>query len=118
MGAMHMALLGPDGLRDLAHRNMMACQKAKEVLSATPGVRIVHDAHHFNEFAIEVQGSAAACLDYLDSNSIIGGLDLGRWYEGTTNQLLITTTDQTTLRDIESLSAQLALWAVHGEVSA
>ena len=118
MGAMHMALLGPDGLRDLAHRNMMACQKAKEVLAATPGVRIVHDAHHFNEFAIEVQGSAAACLDYLDSNSIIGGLDLGRWYEGTTNQLLITTTDQTTLRDIESLSAQLALWAVHGEVSA
>ena len=54
-----MALLGPDGLRDLAHRNMMACQKAKEVLAATPGVRIVHDAHHFNEFAIEVQGSAA-----------------------------------------------------------
>ena len=118
MGAMHMALLGPDGLRDLAHRNMTACQKAKEVLAATPGVRIVHDAHHFNEFAIEVQGSAAACLEYLDSNGIIGGLDLGRWYEGTTNQLLITTTDQTTLRDIESLSAQLALWAAHGEVSA
>ena len=118
MGAMHMALLGPDGLRDLAHRNMMSCQKAKEILGATPGVRIVHDAHHFNEFAIEVQGSAAACLDYLDSNGIIGGMDLGRWYEGTTNQLLITTTDQTTLREIESLSAQLALWAVHGEVSA
>ena len=57
MGAMHMALLGPDGLRDLAHRNMMSCQKAKEILGATPGVRIVHDAHHFNEFAIEVQGS-------------------------------------------------------------
>ena len=77
MGAMHMALLGPDGLRDLAHRNMMACQKAKEVLAQTPGVRVVHDAHHFNEFAIEVYGSAAECLAYLDSNGIIGGLDLG-----------------------------------------
>ena len=112
-----MALLGPDGLRDLAHRNMMACQKAKEVLAATPGVRIVHDAHHFNEFAIEVPGSAADCLTYLDSNGIIGGLDLNTWYEGTTNQLLITTTDQTTVGEIEALSAQLALWATHGEVT-
>ena len=81
-------------------------------------MNLVHDAHHFNEFAIEVQGSAADCLDYLDSNGIIGGMDLGRWYEGTTNQLLITTTDQTTLREIESLSAQLALWATHGAVVA
>ena len=118
MGAMHMALLGPDGLRDLANRNMMACQRAKEVLSATPGVRLVHDAPHFNEFAIEVQGSAAQCLAYLDSNGIIGGLDLSRWYEEATSQILITTTDQTTLADIESLSAQLALWSTHMEVLA
>lgn len=118
MGAMHMALLGPDGLRDLAHRNMMACQKAKEVLAQTPGVRVVHDAHHFNEFAIEVQGSAAECLAYLDSNGIIGGLDLARWYEGATNQILVTTTDQTTLRDIEAFSAQLAMWSSHSGVSA
>lgn len=113
-----MALLGPDGLRDLAHRNMMACQKAKEVLSETPGVRVVHDAHHFNEFAIEVQGSAADCLAYLDSNGIIGGLDLGRWYEGTTNQILVTATDQTTLLEIEALSAQLAMWSSHSGVNA
>ena len=118
MGAMHMSLLGPDGLRDLAHRNMMACQKAKEVLSSTPGVNLVHDAPHFNEFAIEVQGAAADCLAYLDSNGIIGGLDLSRWYEDATNQILVTTTDQTTLADIESLSAQLALWSTHMAVVA
>jgi len=118
MGAMHMALLGPDGLRDLAHRNMMACQKAKEVLSQTPGVRLVHASHHFNEFAIEVQGAASECLAYLDSNGIIGGLDLGTWYKDATNQILITTTDQTSLDEIEALSAQLALWNTHGEVNA
>ena len=118
MGAMHMALLGPDGLRDLAHRNMMACQKAKEVLSQTPGVQLVHSSVHFNEFAIEVQGAASECLAYLDSNGIIGGLDLGTWYDGITNQILITTTDQTSLDEIEALSAQLALWTKHGEVSA
>ena len=113
-----MALLGPDGLRDLAHRNMTACQKAKEVLAATPGVQLVHDAHHFNEFAIQVEGAASECLAYLDSNGIIGGLDLGRWYKDTTDQILVTTTDQTTLAEIEALSAQLSMWSSHSEVNA
>ena len=59
---------------------MLAQAKAKEVLSQTLGVKIVHDAHHFNEFAIAIPGSAAACLAYLDSNGIIGGWTSGRWY--------------------------------------
>ena len=117
MGAMHMALLGPDGLHDLAYRNATACQKAKEVLQATSGVRIVHDTHHFNEFAIEIAGSAKDCLAYLDKNGIIGGFDLARWYPDITNQILVTTTDQTTLQDIESLSAQLSMWFTHQGVS-
>ena len=118
MGAMHMALLGPDGLHDLAYRNAAACQRAKEVLGETPGVRLVHDAHHFNEFAIEVKGSAEDCLAYLDANGIIGGFDLTRWYPEVTNQILITTTDQTTVGEIEALSAQLSMWSTHAEVSA
>lgn len=118
MGAMHMALLGPEGLHDLAYRNAAACQKAKEILVDTPGVRIVHNASHFNEFAIEIEGSAEACLAYLDGNGIIGGFDLGRWYPSITNQILITTTDQTTEQDIEALSAQLSMWTSHQGVSA
>ena len=118
MGAMHMALLGPDGLRELAHRNMRACQKAKEALSETPGVRLTHGASHFNEFVIEVPGSASACLAYLDANGIIGGFDLSRWYPDMTEHVLVTTTDQTSLADIEALCAQLAMWSKHQEVSA
>ena len=118
MGAMHMALLGPEGLHDLAYRNAAACQKAKEILVNTPGVRIVHNASHFNEFAIEIEGSAEACLAYLDGNGIIGGFDLARWYPSITNQILITTTDQTTEQDIEALSAQLSMWTSHQGVSA
>ncbi|MGB1766726.1 MAG: hypothetical protein ACPHJE_05040, partial [Poseidonia sp.] len=68
--------------------------------------------------AIEVQGSAAECLTYLDNNGIIGGLDLSRWYNDINNQILVTTTDQTTLNEIEALSAQLAMWASHSGVEA
>ncbi len=118
MGAMHMALLGPDGLRVLAQRNMQACQRAKEILSETPGVRLVHPTAHFNEFAIQVTGNAEACLAYLDANGITGGFNLTSWYPEITDQILVTTTDQTSLSDIEALAAQLAMWTTHQEVSA
>ena len=118
MGAMHMALLGPDGLRDLARRNMLACQKAKELLSEVHGVRLVNDAAHFNEFAIEVPGAADACLAYLDSNGITGGFNLRQWYPEQSSQILVTATDQTTLQDIEALAAQLSMWSTHSGVSA
>ena len=118
MGAMHMALLGPDGLRDLAHRNLAACQCAKEILASTKGIELVHAAHHFNEFAIRVPGSAKECLAYLDENGIIGGFDLTTGYPQYNDQILVTATDQTSLRDIEALSAQLAMWSMHQGVSA
>ena len=118
MGAMHMALLGPDGLRELAERNLQACQAAKEALEATPGIRLVHDTAHFNEFAIAVPGSSTACLAYLDANGITGGFDLSTWYPEQKDRILVTTTDQTSLADIEALSAQLALWSTHQEVNA
>ena len=118
MGAMHMALLGPDGLAELAHRNMAACQALKERLSAIDGVEVVHDAPHFNEFAIRVKGTANACLAHLDQHGITGGFDLNRWYPDINDQILVTATDQTRLADIEALAAQLALWTTHAEVAA
>ena len=118
MGAMHMALLGPEGLSELAHRNMMACQLLKERLSDVAGVEIVHKAPHFNEFAIRVQGTAAECLAFLDGHGVTGGFDLSRWYPAVTDQLLVTATDQTRLSDIETLAGQLAVWSTHMEVKA
>ena len=97
---------------------MCSSDLAKEALQATPGVRVVHDSAHFNEFAIEVQGTAEACLAYLDANGITGGFDLTRWYPDTSNQVLVTTTDQTSASDIDALCAQLALWSTHLEVAA
>ena len=111
MGAMHMALLGPEGLNQLAVRNMTACLLAKQKLSEIQTIAIPHQfGHHFNEFVIELPGKARDCLNYLDSNGIIGGFDLNAWYPNQMNWLLITVTDQTKAEEIELLAAHLALW--------
>ena len=112
MGAMHMSLLGPEGLEHLAARNMTACILAKQKLGELSGIKIPHiAASHFNEFVVELPRSASKCLAYLDSVGIIGGFDLSRWYRDRSNWLLVSVTDQTKAAEIELLAAHLAMWA-------
>jgi glycine dehydrogenase subunit 1 len=119
MGAMHMSLLGPEGLHDLAVRNMAACTLGKQKLSAIDGVHLPHaSSHHFQEFVVELPGPASDCLTYLDSVGIVGGFDLARWYPDQPNWLLVSFTDQTQAKDIDLLASQIELWTASKEVAA
>ena len=112
MGAMHMALLGPEGLEKLAKRNIAACYLAKEKLSQIPTIAIPHlQNSHFNEFVVELPGLAADCLEYLDTQGVIGGFDLSTWYPKKGNWLLVSFSDQTKASEIELLAAHLAVWS-------
>tara|TARA_B100001996_G_C18264147_1_gene440396 strand:- start:53 stop:415 length:363 start_codon:yes stop_codon:yes gene_type:complete len=111
MGAMHMSLLGPEGLEKLAQRNMAACQLAKQKLSEIASLNIPHDANtHYNEFVLELPGSASECISYLDTQGVIGGFDLSNWYPENKNWLLVSFSDQTTSTDIDLLVAHLSVW--------
>ncbi len=112
MGAMHMSLLGPEGLEHLALRNITACNLAKKKLGEINTVAIPHVAGtHFNEFIVELPASASDCLNYLDGVGIIGGFDASRWYPNRKNWLLVTVTDQTSSQEIELLAAHIAVWS-------
>lgn len=112
MGAMHMSLLGPEGLEKLAQRNMAACQLAKHKLSEVPTIALPHGVNsHYNEFVIELPGPASECISYLDNHGLIGGFDLSAWYPQRKNWLLISFSDQTQSSEIELLVAHLAVWS-------
>lgn len=111
MGAMHMSLLGPEGLEKLAQRNMAACQLAKQKLSEISSLNIPHGVStHYNEFVLELPGSASECISYLDTQGLIGGFDLSNWYPENENWLLVSFSDQTTSKDIDLLVAHLSVW--------
>jgi glycine dehydrogenase subunit 1 len=119
MGAMHMSLLGPEGLQSLAVRNMTACILAKQKLSQIEKITLPHStSHHFNEFVIELPGSSEDCLAHLDTLGIIGGFDLSAWYPERKNWLLATFTDQTNEKQIDLLITHLTAWASSQEVNA
>ena len=112
MGAMHMALLGPEGLERLAQRNAGACAATKAALLAIDGIEAVHpDGVHFNEFAIRLPRPAADLLSFLDEEcDITGGLDLSQWWPGRENELLVCATDQIDGEDVEELAEGIQDW--------
>jgi len=111
MGAMHMSLLGPEGLQHLAVRNMAASTQLKRQLSCLESVYLPYaDQSHFNEFVVELPATTSECLTYLEGQGIIGGFDVSHWYPEKTNQMLLSVTDQTSQHDIDRLIQSLSNW--------
>jgi len=64
--AIHAAVLGPDGLVDLAEECVSRARDVADRLDAVPGVRApVHDRHHFREFVAGVDKPAPAVASAL-----------------------------------------------------
>ena len=85
---------------------------AKAKLGNIPTIALPHlSGYHYNEFVVELPGSASDCLDYLDTQGIIGGFDLSRWYPERKNWLLVSVTDQNSKAEIKLLAAHLEAWS-------
>ncbi|MDI2128473.1 aminomethyl-transferring glycine dehydrogenase subunit GcvPA [Yinghuangia seranimata] len=98
----YLALMGPQGMRELGETVLARTRYAMDVLGAVPGVRVLHEtAIHFREFAIEVE-DAQALLDDLRTDGIYGGIRL----DDTT--LLVCVTERHAKADIDRLVAAVA----------
>ena len=111
MGAIHMSLLGPKGLEKLALRVAASTELAKRQISRVDGVELSFpQSSNFREFAVNLPGKSSDALKHLDSIGVIGGFDLGKWWEGMDSQLLIGTDERTTESDISELTRGLSEW--------
>ena len=111
MGAMHMALLGPEGVEKLSLRNFSASKFTFNKLKQIEKLKFPHEGlPHYNEFVVELPGLAEEALDYLDKKGLIGGFDLSNWYPDKKNWLLVCSTDQNSVADIELLVENLSEW--------
>ena len=111
MGAIHMSLLGPEGLERLALRVAASTEATKRSISRINSVELVNpESSNFREFAIRVPGSASDALLHLDSNGVIGGLDLGMWWEGMSDCILVGVDERTSEDDIAALHDGLRGW--------
>jgi glycine dehydrogenase subunit 1 len=112
MGAMHMSLLGPEGLEKLATRISSSTYAVMEAVTKIPGVELVNPGGaFFREFAIRLPGPAKDALSSMDASGVLGGFDLGNWWEEMSDCLLIGCDEGITESDISSLVDALGAWS-------
>jgi glycine dehydrogenase subunit 1 len=103
----HMAILGPEGLRGVAracHANLLTLL---ERLKAVPGVRRRFTAPVFHEAVLNVPVTAHSLLERLQEQRLLAGLDLSRDYPELGDALLVCATETKTQADIDGYADAL-----------
>jgi glycine dehydrogenase subunit 1 len=107
--SIHLALLGPTGLRRVAESSARKAHYAAERLATTPGVELKFAGPFFKEFAIRCPGKdGAVVLAKVDVQGFHGGIALGRWFPELADSILIAVTEKRTKAEIDALAAAYA----------
>lgn len=104
---MHMALMGPDGLKNVALASHANTRALLDKLSAIPQVKRVFSGAFFHEAAIRVDGDVDEVLRALRAQGILGGYALGRDYPELADAILFCVTETRTGGDMERYAQQL-----------
>jgi glycine dehydrogenase subunit 1 len=111
MGAMHMSLLGPDGITVLSKRVAATTETTKKALLSIEGVELLHpNSSNFREFVIKVPGDSEQAIAFMDSKGVIAGFPLGLWWESYSSCILVGCDERTTDNDISSLVSVVNEW--------
>jgi glycine dehydrogenase subunit 1 len=105
--AIHLCLVGKEGLQELAAQNLAKARFALDELEKVPGVRRVFSGPFFNEFAVELPRSVKMVNAELLREKIIGPFPLGSFYPELTKRALFCVTETTTRAEIERMTAAL-----------
>lgn len=110
--AVYMALMGPEGIRELAEGNMQRAYYAMELLASIEGVKAPAFASpHFNEFVVNFDGTGKTVAEINQSlfeHGILGGRDLSSEFPSLGQSALYCVTEMHSKENIESLAEALA----------
>jgi glycine dehydrogenase subunit 1 len=99
----HMATLGPEGLKEAALRSCQNAHYLAGCVSAVPGYAMLLSGPYFNEFVVSTPVPAAEVTSRLLGAGILAGLDLGAINPALKNALLLCATELNTRAGIDRL---------------
>jgi glycine dehydrogenase subunit 1 len=110
-GAVYLALMGPQGMREIGELILQRAHYAAQQINAIDGVRVDRLQGFFKEFVVNFDDtgkSVAAINDALLEQGIFGGIDLSRSFPQFGNSALFCVTEVHTQNDIDRLTRALA----------
>jgi len=103
----HLCLLGPQGLRELALLNLNKAHYAKEKIAGLSGFRLPFSAPIYNEFVVRMPEPVEEINRRLRERGIIGGLDLGRFFPEMSDCCLFCVTEMNSREEMDRLLESL-----------
>ncbi len=104
----HMALLGPEGLRRVAQASHANTADLRARLTAIPGVHTAFpDTPFFHEVALRLPVPVPEVLRALEAQGILGGYALSEWFPGLGDGLLVCATETKTPDDLARYAEHL-----------
>jgi glycine dehydrogenase subunit 1 len=107
-GTIHMALQGPQGLARIASACHQNTATLTGLLTELAGVEVHFDGPFFHERALKLPMPAGVVIDALLEKGILAGLDLGRFYPGLEDVLLVCATEKRTEAEMAAYRDGLA----------
>jgi glycine dehydrogenase subunit 1 len=101
--AIHLAWLGPVGLRRMGEVCARRTAFAAEKLAAIPGCSIKYEGPKFKEFVLQTPVDGIELCSALSKRGFLVGPSLGRWFVGLKDCLLVSVTEKRSEDDILAL---------------
>ncbi|MGQ9605863.1 MAG: aminomethyl-transferring glycine dehydrogenase subunit GcvPA [Thermogutta sp.] len=104
--AVYLALIGPQGLRKVAHLCLSKARYAAKVLTEGTGWRLAFDAPFFKEFVLRAENAreAAKLQEQALEAGFFAGVALEPWYPHLQDAILVAVTEQRTREQIDALA--------------
>ena len=110
--AIHLAALGPVGLRETA---LLCLERARETALAirhSGAGEPLDGSPWFNEFVVRLPDTAPVAervVEAMAERGFLAGFPLGRWYPGRERDLLVAVTERRTSSEIHAFAAALSI---------
>jgi len=107
----YLALLGAQGLRDVALQCLERTHYLAQRLAAIPGVSLPNgDAPYVREFVVRLPGSAEGFARAALEKRILAGIPLSRFDQARTKDLLVAVTEKRNKEEMDRYAETLAAW--------
>lgn len=108
--AVYLALMGPQGMREIGETILLKSRYARDLLAEIPGVRIPLAGAHFNEFVVNFDGTGKTVRRInagLLRRNIFGGRDLSKEFPRLGQSALYCVSELHTAEDLKRLAETL-----------
>jgi glycine dehydrogenase subunit 1 len=102
----YMALLGKQGIREVANLCLQKSHYLAEKIKEIEGCMLKYDRPFFNEFVVTLPQPAAAVVNVLANKKILAGVPLSKW-GGDENDIMIAVTERRLKHELDTFVSEL-----------